>query len=135
MMSFTEWVARNESLSNLWRGVLRASTPTLHEATTLFTFPTETVPASIARHINIAAKSNWHRYQQMSELCDTIDDARNSLSARPFLYDGKFVIAGLLPNGEDSSTDEHQAAAMLEAWRAARAFDGQTRLNCEEVPF
>lgn len=135
MMSFPEWVARRDSLSNLWHSVLRARTPALHATTPLITFPTWSVPASIARHINIAAKSNWHRYQQMGELCDTIDDARNSLSARPFLYDGKFVIAGLLPNGEDSSTDEHQAAAMLEAWRAARAFQGKSRIDNEEVPF
>lgn len=130
MMTFEERSARIDSVHQLVQavlikqGVLGKQADKLRAYNTLLEPPT-TVKLANEAHI----KRLEEERREAWELYEKLDKIHDKLWAMPAMYtytsdygeERSFVSKGLLPNCEETSEDEAEAMAMLDAYYAAKA--------------
>lgn len=97
---------------------------------------THNLAYTVGQKADAVLGKDWEQFKVLCNLQRKLNRAWDDIAARPHecqCDDGKWLtIVGLLPNGEETSTDEAEALRMLTAYRAAKAFEIPEYI---EVPF
>ena len=137
MLSLAEHEQRRESVFKTSRAISALAMEAFNKQRTLHEYSwNDKLPALIRNSAHAAEKKYFEQYGELSRLSMAVYDVTYAINARPFLYpcgDGTYITCkGMLPNGEETSTDEEEALKMYAAYKAAKATEPT---DSEEVPF